>query len=65
MVRATLLALSAYIPARPALERPHNAHPARHQTIGRSNRTTPAPAIRANSTQAWECALVKSHLKLP
>ena len=52
MDRATLPALSARIPARPALERPHNAHPARHQTTGRSL-GTPVPVTRANKV-GWD-----------
>ena len=44
MVRATLPALSAYIPAKPALERLHNAPLVHHQTSEHFSRTTRALA---------------------
>ena len=52
MDRATLPALSARIPARPALERPHNAPLVRPQITGRSL-GTPVPATRANKV-GWD-----------
>ena len=52
MVRATLLALNAHIPARPALGRPHNAPLVRLPTTGRSL-GTPAPVTRANKV-GWD-----------
>ena len=50
MDRATLLALSAYIPAKPALERLHNAYLVRLQITGRSLGIL-APVMRANKVE--------------
>ena len=63
MDRATLPALSAYIPARPALEPLHNVHLVRLPTTGRSL-GTPAPVTRANKVK-WDrnlCLMCLLHI---